>query len=1209
MQRFLRIFVLCLGMLLLPQWIYGQGQSSALTGSIYDSSGAVIPEAELTVTNMDSGINWVVKSSSAGYYRVPVPPGKYQIQVVKHGFQGSRATGIVVAVAQVVTIDVTLQVGSAAQSITVTTEAPLLTTSTAQVSSSITPQEYQTLPVILSDGGRPLDSFIYSSLPGASTSGGGNSISGGQQMATQIQVDGLTIGRFDANDELGEFSPSTDAVGEFSVVMSNFSAEYGQTGGGVASFSLKSGTNNYHGTLYEYWENPLFNAAGFDPNAAGQPKDSIKQNDFGGTLGGPIRKNKTFFFAAMEANRKHEFELGSKTTIPTPAMLKGDFSSWLGAQVGTDALGRAVFKNEIYNPLTTRNVAAGAIDPVTGLTNNTTAAAIIRDPFPSNVIPQGYFSKSIQPLLSLFPTPEFAGNTRNQPAYTGTCCPIFEENRGTLKVDHVITENLKLGASLSWNGRDRYNRSAHTFAPYPGYPLNPVKEQLTGGPMARLQFTWTINPSTVNQFSAGYNRFPNHNGISNDAKYAAEMAIPGTDPSCFPPLHFSGGNNPVTALQSQFGQSCASNEYSESYEYQDTWTHVTGKHSVKLGGQFIHYRYNTMDESDVGGTFYFNSASTNLPGFTTGTGNPIASFLLGAVNFGSRGIFTTEPGYRIGAFSFFAQDDYKVSSKLTLNLGVRWELPQPRTEVYNRMSEFDAGIPNPGADGFPGALAFLGSCGASNCLGRHSFQNYDLKLWAPRFGLAYQISNKLVFRGGYGINYDPNIEFGFGTQSINGFNDEINLNAGTSATGFRSDPVIYLNSLASASLPANAQVGVPAYTGHLPNHDPAQVNGGTIDFLPLNSLALPYIQNWSAGFQYQAPWRVLLEANYVGSKGTRLLVGNLETVYNITQTPIKYIGMGDMLADDLATDLADPIASAALAKWGVTKLPFPSFENNPTGSTVAIALQPYPQYGTVNNNYPDTGSSTYNSLQLSAKKQSSHGLTFIAAYTYSKTLTDADSAMYYGAGTFQDINNVKADKSVACFDFTHFLKFTWIYELPFGHGQRWLSSRGKWDRLLSGWQVTMIQNYHSGDPLSISSTVGAGLNNPGIRPDIVPGVPLTIHASGIDTINGTPYLNPAAFANPPTSPVYGFATALGTMPRLFSAVRGPWGQSETAGIIKDTKLSERFTLQIRADAYNFFNRVIRGDPDTSMGDGSLFGTITSDADGPRVFQFAARITF
>jgi hypothetical protein len=1184
----------------------------ALTGSIFDTSGGVVPEAEITITNVDSGVKTATKASSAGYYRVPVPPGRYQVEALKQGFEVSMEKDVAVPVAQVVTVNLTLRVGSTTEMVTVTSEAPMLTPSTAQVSSSVTPDEFQTLPIILSDGSRPIDSFIYSSLPGAVSATGGNSISGGQGFTNQLQVDGLSIGRFDANDEISEFSPSTDAVGEFNVVMSNFSAEYGQSGGGIASFLLKSGTNRFHGTLYEYFENPIFNAAGFTENANAQPKSSIRQNDFGGTLGGPIRKNKTFFFVAMEGNRRHEFSLGGRTTLPTPAMLKGDFSSWLGAQQGTDALGRAVYQNEIYDPTTTRNVTQGEVDPVTGLTAN--ASTVIRDPFDSggqlNVIPTAEFSKSIQPLLPLFPTPEFAGNTRNQPYYTGTCCPLFVENKGTGKFDHVINENLKLTGSLSWNGRDRFSHSTgHYFPPYPGYPLSPVKEQLTGGPMARLQLTWTVNSSSVNQLSAGYNRFPNANGISGDSKYAAQMAIPGTDPGCFPPLQFSAGNNPINSLQTGLGQGCPTTEISESYEYQDTYTHVRGKHSLKFGAQLIHYRYNTKDLNDIGGTFKFTSTSTNLNGFTSATGNPIASFLMGAVNNGTRGIYTTEPGYRIGMYSFFAQDDFKATPKLTLNLGVRWELPLPKTEIYDRMSGFDATIPNPGADGYLGALSFLGSCGASNCIGRNSYQDMDWKLWAPRLGLAYQINNKLVFRGGYGINYDPNLEFGYGTQSINGFNDEISMNPQTSPTGFPADPVIYLNQLSGAPLPALAQVGVPAYPGHLPNHDPSQVNGGGIDFLPRNSLQLPYIQNWSMGFQYQAPRNILLEANYVGSKGTRLFYGNLTQNFTINQAPIKYLAMGDMLYDDLGTDLANPATAATLAKWGITKLPFPNFESNPTGSTVAVALQPYPQYGLVNNNYPEAGFSTYNALQLTARKQSAHGLTFIAAYTYSKTLTNADSAIYYGNGVIQDMYNLKSEKSVASFDYTHYLKFTWIYQLPVGHGQKWLNGAGKLDRLLSNWQITMIQNYHSGDPLSISSTVSSGINNPGIRPDFVPGVPLKINASGIDAINGTPYLNPAAFTNPPISPNYGLALALGNLPRLLTAPRGPWGQSETAGIVKKIKLNERWNLEIRADAQNVFNRVIRGDPDTSMGDGPLFGTINADADGPRLVQFAMRLNF
>jgi hypothetical protein len=240
-----------------------------------------------------------------------------------------------------------------------------------------------------------------------------------------------------------------------------------------------------------------------------------------------------------------------------------------------------------------------------------------------------------------------------------------------------------------------------------------------------------------------------------------------------------------------------------------------------------------------------------------------------------------------------------------------------------------------------------------------------------------------------------------------------------------------------------------------------------------------------------------------------------------------------------------------------------------------------------------------------ARKQAAHGLTFIAAYTFSKALTDSSSAIYGSGGVIQDTYHM--EKSIAAFDYPHFLKFTWIYELPFGHGRKWLNSNRGWDRLVSGWQITMIQNYHSGDPLSISSSIGTGINNPGLRADYVPGVPLTVASSGIDAVNGTQYLNPAAFTDPPASPVNGFALRYGNTPR-FLPVRGPWIQSETAGLIKDTRLNERFTFQIRADAQNVFNRVVRGDPDTGLGD-STFGMITSDADGPRIIQLGVRLNF
>ena len=1215
-------------LLLLPGANFGQGNLGAITGTVLDSSGAAVPDAAITITNVENGVKWRATTTSAGYYRLPVPPGNYRLTAEKAGFKTEVVDKIVVPVAQVVTEDLTLQVGKQSESIEVTSTAPLITPSTAEVSSAISPDEFETLPIEVGDGGRNLQTFIFTSLPGTAGDTWSGSINGGQLFSHEILIDGVTLGRYDlSGGSLDEFSPGTDAIGEFKVQTSNYSAEYGETGGGIANFSYKSGTNDFHGTLFEYNKNPVFNAAGVVVNAnpGVVPKDSEKENNFGATIGGPIRKDHTFFFFSYEGDRYSNFSFQGAISLPTPAMKGGDFGSLLGSQLSNcgpngdqpcvDALGRPIYSNEIYDPTTTRRVTAGQVDPVTGVT--ATANAIIRDPFMSggklNVIPAGEFSTASSKLIPLFPDPLFAGDSRNSPVYSG-CCRKLNRDAYTGKIDHVLTSNQKIWGSFTYAWRDRFHRNASTFPPFPGWPISPIKKQQVGGPQVRIAHAWTISNRSVNEFSVGYNRFQNKNNISNDAKYTQQIGIPGIPNDCFFPFHMKGH---LRSLPKSLGLGCENIDPSESFVYQDTFSHLRGKHSLKFGGEFRRYRYNTFEPGPKSGEFYFNDRSTYLPGYTsstgdtidetTKTGNPYASFILGAVDSGVRSVYTTEPGYRAGLFAFFAQDDFKATPKLTLNLGLRWEIPLPQSEVLNRESGFDPTVPNPGADNIPGALVFLGGC--AGCNHRKSFQDSYFKEVGPRIGLAYEIRRNLVFRGGYGISYGPPIENNFGSQNIFGFNSAVNMFQKHSPTGFKADPVIYWSTLTSASLPANAQVGVPPYTGpQLPNRDPASANGQGLDFLPKGSAAQPYVQNWSAGFQYLFPHDILLQADYVGSKGTRLINGYIGTYYN--QPLAKYIGLGDILADELATDLVDPTNGPILASYGITKVPYPNFDANNWDNTVATAVEPFPQYSGLTNNYPTTGNSTYHSLQLMGRKTTRHGLSFIAAYTWSKTLTDTDAALYgSGTGNAQDFYNRKADKGIASFDYTHYLKLTWIYELPFGQGHRWLTSGGPLDRLVSGWQVTAIQNYYSGDPLAIFiSNTTAGISMPGLRPNLVPGVPQTVPSHGLDVLGGTQYLNPAAFAMVPTSTVNGYATQLGNAPSFLPRTRGPGHSSEDFGIVKNTRLTERTRLQFRADMFNVFNRTGRGDPDTCFDCGS-FGVIFDPAHTPRVIQFALRLNY
>jgi hypothetical protein len=1207
----------------------------ALTGSIFDTTRALVPEAQVTITNTDTGVNWKVKSSTSGYYRVAVPPGKYQVEAVKEGFKASLAKGIVVPVSQVITVDLTLQVGSATQSITVTTEAPLLTPSTAEVGGALSPDEYAELPVFISDGGRQPDTFIWNSMPGTTPDWAPNygSISGGQGGAQTVLVDGVTIGRFDFGSDLGEQNPGMDAISEFKVQSANYSAEFGTTGGGVESFSIKSGTNQFHGSAFEVNNNPLFNANGWESNAVGGTKTDDKENNFGATLGGPIRKNKTFFFFDYEGDRKAIFDVAGLQSAPTASMLTGDFSGWLLAsnpvanpgalpgqanynstptQVGTDALGRPVDEWEIFDPTTTRTVAAGALDPVTGLRNNTANPAIIRDPFPNNTIPSGEFSTATAQLLSKFPTKGFVnGNLMNNLPYAGgTCCPTMNRNAYTLKMDEVINDKHKLSGTFMEAVRHRtMGTGTDTWFPwYTGFPVVHEKTQSVGGPQARILETWTVNDHSVNTFSLGYNRFGNSNNQTPDAPFGVAMGIPGVyaPSACFPQMNLANSDKMGT-LKTVGYPSCPSRDPTESYSYQDAFATTRGKHSLKFGAQYLRYRYDTYEPGAQGGAFNFSSIQTELPGFRHNTGAAFASWIMGAVNAGSAQEFTTEPGYRAGVFSFFAQDDWRVNSRLTLNLGIRWEIPQPRTEAHNRMAEFDATAPDvmdTQGTTLPGALVWLGNC--STCIHRSSFQDWYFRDFAPRLGLAYQINSKTVFRGGYGISYQPPTENGWGPQTFFGFNQGYARfrQAGQLAL---EQPILYLTNFSGGSAPGPlglAGVNQPV----LPNMNPEGMNGYTPDFMPAHSLDMPLVQTWSAGLQYELPHKVLLEANYVGTRGTRLFNKNFGGDWN--QANSKYMGLGDLLVDDFQGDLNNPTTAAILAQYGITKLPYAAFEqdNGSPGTLVANGLTPFPQYGGLINDQSSMGMSIYHSLQVQARKNSAHGLTFIAAYTLSKNISDSDSVLYNSPSGIQDFYNRKLERSITSFDFPQVLKLTWIYSLPLGSGQKWLNSGGVVNRVFGGWQVSANQRYGSGAPLSLSDYDASTIITPYVRPDVVAGVKQTLPLQGLDAINGTPYLNEAAFADPPLSPNNAFPLRVGTAPRYLPNIRGPAHQEEDFSLIKNTNITERLKFQIRGDFENVFNRVGRGNPDTGVNDGT-FGLIYGAMNGPRLIQMSAHLTF
>jgi hypothetical protein len=1243
MQRFARLLLLSLGLLLLPNWAFGQGQLGALTGSVLDPSGAVVPDATIVITEVKTGVISTVKSSSAGYYRLPVSPGTYKLEASKEGFKTAVAENIVVPVAQVVNIDFNLQVGMKGEAITVTAEAPLLTSATPELGNALSPQEFATLPIAVDDGGRQLMTFIYSSLPGTVGGSWNGSINGAQYFTTDILIEGLPVARYDLSGSISEATPSADAANEFKVQTSSYSAEYGATSGGIANFGMKSGTNEFHGSAYEYLSNPVLNATGWNVNqlpegSLAKIKAPAKENNFGAVFGGPIRKNKTFFFFNYEGDRMRAGTPRSYTTVPTTDMLKGDFGPWLkDAQgnllsAGTDALGRPVYWYEIYDPTSTRLVPDGAVDPVTGLTNNSGSDALIRDGFgfdkvtglpgpDANVIPNSYFSTASAKLLSQFPTPINAQLGNNEVGYSGA--PRLTINKWSLKIDQNIGSKNKISGFWTYSGRQRLMANRGYWMPVPGYPLDPSKIQSIPFRLFRLSEDWTINDHTLNHFAVGYNRFGNFNGQpSGDVKgwLPSDLGIAGTPNVKIPQINMASISAPAASpaagkakLLSLFGswQRGISFNANESYIYSDTLSYLRGKHSFKFGAEYRRYRMN--DRETEGMSFNFSYLQTALPGaYRKKTGHPFASFILGAADGGSRDVNTTTPGFRQGLYSFYAQDDWKATPKLTVSYGLRYEIPLPRTEAFERMSGLNPTMLNPGADNYPGALVFLGNC--QGCTGTGAFQKTYYHQFAPRLGLAYEATSKLVLRGGYGISYAPPIANGWPGAAA-GFNSSVPFGS-TSLypREFRNpvDPAIYWTQLASAALPAwytsNGRVGVPPFKGTLPDRSPDGMNYQTIEFDP-PSVAQPYVQNWNIGLQYMLPSNILLEADYVGSKGTRLTAFDIANHTN--NVPTKYMGistLGDYLGWDIDDALADPVASAALAQFGVTKKPFPDFSG-----TVSDSLRPYPQFSGIYNSFPNFGNSTYNALQTTVRRRVAKGLGFIAAYTWSKTLDNTDSSIgYYGGYYWQDFYNQRNEKSIASFDYRHNLKLTWMYDLPFGKGMKFLSNSGALDKFVGGWKITAIHNYHSGDPIQVyNGSVDSGMGTWGVRADVVSGVAQKVTFHGpLDSNNGTQYLNPDAFASPPVDPISGsYATRWGTSPRFLSNTRGPAWQSEDFGLLKDIRFTERYILRFRADFFNVFNRTGLGDPSTDVSDTTGFGKIYGVSHGPRNIMLSLRFEF
>jgi len=538
-------------------------------------------------------------------------------------------------------------------------------------------------------------------------------------------------------------------------------------------------------------------------------------------------------------------------------------------------------------------------------------------------------------------------------------------------------------------------------------------------------------------------------------------------------------------------------------------------------------------------------------------------------------------GVRSRETGIYVQDDWKVNNKLTLNLGLRWDIPTGYTNPNEMMSALDPNLANPGADGYKGALAFLGDC--KQCNGKSKWADLYYGELGPRVGFAYSATNKVVLRGGYGINYGAPLLDGWNFGWFNGFDGSNNLYQKTGRSGGGQDPAIFWDT------------PYPKFAATLPNYDPAQLNGGSIPYYAPDANKFPMTQNWSFGVQMELPWQVRLEANYVGNKGTRL---NDPYVGNINQVDPKYLSLGDALIEDIADHPE-------------VKKPYASFEG-----TVGQSLVPYPQYTGVSTHRTNAGWSNYHSLQMTATKRVTNGLSFLVAYTYSKALTTSNNAMgaYYGSFG-QSIYNRKFDYAVATLNVPSDLRITWIYDLPLGSQGRWLRS-GALSYVLGGWTVSGINHFRSGAPIAIYNTGGpdtAALYNSGFYVDtLLPRDKQIIGSkpSVVDQGNGTAYLNPAAWGAVPVTDnnvPKRMPNGVNVQPNL----RGFMQRSEQVSLIKRTRIPfrEATNFEIRADITNPLNRNWVADPETDIGDSARFGRVFTRNGGGGTIQMGLRLNF
>ena len=1113
--------------------LFSQSFTGRILGTVNDQVGAVIPGASITVTSLDTNRVFEASTNTVGNYAVSsLERGGYEITVSAPGFKRFVRRGIILEMQQQARVDVILEVGTLSESIEVTADAPLLETTDSTLGKVVDNQRIVSLPL----NSRNVFSLLYLT-PGvtgrpSTTYGTGYGLSGSRNSYLNVLVDGISTAHPTVNGTTGNSTfPPVDAVAEFKV-STNYSAEFGRSNGGIVNIVYKSGGNDPHGSAFWFLRNSVLDANDFFNNIRGNELGSFKRNQFGAHATGPIIKNRTFFLASYEGLRQRSFASTTRT-VPTVRERGGDFSQTFASN------GNQI---RIFDPFTT-----GA-NPDGGF---------VRQAFRDNMVPAGIMDPVALNVIKYYPTPNTPGNpVTNRNNFYNTGSARFDQDQLDWRVDHNLSDDQRFFVRFSW--RENINAPPQMFPSDLGIAEGRV-ERGVRQPSASIDYSNTLNPTTILTARAGLSRSlfiydnqglgfqPSSLGLPADMDRVVDRAM-------FPRFAASGFVN--------LGGSDHRWNAFMTYTALGNITKMVGNHTFKFGYEGRLIRVNVW-EARAAGTFGFNSGFTQGPNpsrASSTAGNSMASLLLGT---GTSGNTLIRNWKNVASQSFYhswyLQDDWRVTNKLSLNLGLRYEFDLPRTERYNRMNWFEPSAASPlagqvpGFDNLTGGVRFVGVDGNPRTQYNKDFNNIG-----PRFGFAYQLDSKTVVRAGYGHYFGPSRQGAAGTVGPFGFRVEYlwvpSVDGGLTPFNRLSDP--YPEGFrnvpgASDGLLTQAGANLQAFLQDSPS---------------------PWNMVWNLTIQRELPGEILLETAYLGNRGL-YLHRSTESGMNINQLDPSHMALGSQL-----NELVDN--------------PFFGVVNNGVHLSPRISraqlLRPYPQFTSIVPLYDAGSNSIYHSWQNTLKKRLSGGLQFEGSYTWGKLI---DSNRRH-----QNTYDVAASRALSDADVAHRFVMGTFYNLPFGRGRRFgADASGISQALFGGWQVNGIITYQSGLPLRFTARNTSGVlgymtvpNNSGQSGKLTGRVQ--------DRLGE--YFNTDVFSQP--SP-FTFGNHSVFSPDIRSDVTRNWDLS----IFKQFHITEKLQTQFRAEFFNAFNTPRFSNPNTSV-TSSSFGRITRQANDSRQVQFGLK---